>query len=67
MTTQTIPTQEYGSECRACELGAGDYYCECLDEHRCYGCNEKIAFQYEVVIDGHEYHRTCAEQETRDE
>jgi hypothetical protein len=66
MTTLTIPTEEYGSECYPCQVGAGSERCKCTD-NRCYGCNEKIAWQYDVTIDGQHYHRTCAEQEKRDE
>lgn len=66
MTTLTIPTEEYGSECYPCSVGAGSERCECLDENRCYGCNEKIAWQYDVELDGEHYHRTCAEAATTD-
>lgn len=61
MTTLIYPPAiEIGSECRACALGAGDFYCECLDENRCYGCNEKIAWQYDVTVGDNHYHRYCA-------
>lgn len=67
MTTLTIPTQEYGSECINCQIGAGSEHCTCYDENRCWECGEKIAFQYDVTVDGEHYHQTCAERIERDE
>lgn len=63
MTTTSLffpPDIEIGQVCRACDIGAGDYYCTCVDEHRCWECNERIAFQYETRLDGHYVHNSCA-------